>query len=327
MARMPGARWQGEHSPKTPMQRYDIVCVHTIVGYAPAHAAHFSVHGTGAIDQSRDTRYRSAANLNGNHRVIAIENEDHGSPFPNWNTRDGHAVPGFTSEQVEANAKILAWAHEEHGVPLQLAPNSKPGSRGLAYHRQGCDGNFSGYDYPGRVSGGELWSSSYGKVCPGDRRISRLDDILKRAKQIVNGDDDDMTAPKDWDDRDWEAFRKKAGWGFENPTNSTLYGTMVRENYEHWTEPLGTEDSPGQEKSVRTMIARGGASYDVSLAILDIVSQGVDIDLDEQAVANRLAPLLLPALITAAERAGAVIPQETLSAALRDVLREGVVGS
>jgi hypothetical protein len=190
MARMPGASWLGEHSPGTAMSRYDIVCVHTIVGYAPAHAAHFSTHHDGRIQQSRDTRYRSAANLDGNHRVIAIENEDHGGPFPDWNVNDGHAVPDFTAAQVEANARIFAWAHETHGIPLQLAPNSKPGSQGLAYHRQGIDGNWSDYKYPGRVSGGEVWTSSRGKVCPGDRRIARLPEILARAKQLVNGDDD-----------------------------------------------------------------------------------------------------------------------------------------
>jgi N-acetylmuramoyl-L-alanine amidase len=187
MARMPGARWLGEHSPKIAMHRYDIVCVHTIVGFAPAHAAHFSVHHDGTIDQSRDTRYRSGANLEGNHRIIAIENEDHGSAFGTWNTRDGHAVPAFTTAQIEANARILAWAHKTHGIPLQLCPNSRSTSRGLAYHRQGIDGNFSDYDYPGRVSGGETWTNSFGKVCPGDRRISARDRILARARQIVSG--------------------------------------------------------------------------------------------------------------------------------------------
>ena len=134
------------------MARYDIVCVHTIVGYAPAHAAHFSTHADGAIDQSRDTAYRSAANLEGNHRVIAIENEDHGPAFggtpslPRW-------VP-LTDAQVEACAQILAWAHNVHGIPLQLCPDSRPGSRGLAYHRQGIDGNFGPAPLPdGRVAG------------------------------------------------------------------------------------------------------------------------------------------------------------------------------
>lgn len=185
MARMPGAVWQGEHSPRKPMARYDIVCVHTIVGYAPAHAAHFSVKADGTILQSRDTAYQSAANLNGNHRVIAIENEDHGPRFgstprlPKW-------VP-LTPEQVQANARILAWAHKTHGIPLQLSANSLPSSRGLGYHRQGIDGNFGTYRYPGRVSGGEVWTLSRGKVCPTDARIAQLPAILDAAR--------DLTAP------------------------------------------------------------------------------------------------------------------------------------
>jgi hypothetical protein len=67
-----------------------------------------------------------------------------------------------------------------------MAPDSKPESRGIAFHRQGCDGNFTGYAYGGRVAGGELWSSAYGKVCPGDRRITQLiNTILPRARQLA----------------------------------------------------------------------------------------------------------------------------------------------
>lgn len=179
MARMPGAVWLGEHSPKTPMSRYDIVCVHTIVGFAPAHAAHLSVKGDGTILQSRDTRYRSAGNLSGNHRIIVIENEDHGAAFRKWT---GSNVPPLTDAQVESNARILAWANKEHGIPLKMCPNSRPTSKGLAYHRQGIDGNFGSFKFPGRVSGGEVWTSSFGKVCPGDNRIAQLPEILTRAK-------------------------------------------------------------------------------------------------------------------------------------------------
>jgi hypothetical protein len=159
MARYPKANWLGEHSPKTPMSRYDIFCIHTIVGFAPAHAAHFSVHANGEVDQSRDTKYRSAANLEGNPRVLASENEDHGARFPKWSGSD---VPPLTAEQVTA------------------------GSRGLAYHRQGIDGNFGTkqHPFPGRVPGGEVWTSSPGKVCPGDKRIAQLPEILRQAKAI-----------------------------------------------------------------------------------------------------------------------------------------------
>jgi hypothetical protein len=189
---MPQAVWLGEQSPGTPMSRYDIVCVHTIVGYAPAHAAHFSTKADGTIQQSRDTAFRSAANLDGNHRILAIENEDHGPRFGGAPTNTAKWPP-LTDEQVEACAQILAWAHKVHGVPLQLCPDSRPGSRGLAYHRQGIDGNFGpGTAYParGRVSGGEVWTSSPGKVCPGDARINQLPAILARAKQIITPEDD-----------------------------------------------------------------------------------------------------------------------------------------
>lgn len=190
MARMPGAVWLGEHSPGRRIVRYDAVCVHTIVGYAPAHAAHFSVKADGTILQSRDTVFQSGANLEGNHRIIAIENEDHGSAFGSWNIHDGHAVPGFTEEQREANAKIIAWAHETHGIPIKACPNSRPSSRGVAYHRQGIKGNWSGYEYGGWVSGGEIWTTSPGKVCPGDRRIKEtLEIIIPRAREIAGGDD------------------------------------------------------------------------------------------------------------------------------------------
>jgi hypothetical protein len=184
MARMPGAEFQGEHGSRS-MSRFDIVCIHTIVGFAPAHAAHFSTHADGRIDQSRDTEFRSGANLDGNHRIIAIENEDHGPAFGQWDTKDGHAVPAFTEEQIEAIARICAWANETHAIPLEPCPDSKPDSRGIAYHRQGIDGNFADFDFGGRVSGGEVWTESPGKVCPGDRRIAQIPKIIARARQIA----------------------------------------------------------------------------------------------------------------------------------------------
>lgn len=189
MAVMPGAHFT-DAVRGTLMDRYDIVCAHTIVGYAPANPAHFSTSASGYIWQSRDTKYRSAANLNGNPRVIAIENEDHGPRYGPWS---GSNVPGFTAEQVESIAQICAWANRVHGIPLVPCPDSKPGSRGIAYHRQGIDGNWGGYAYGGRVPGGEVWSTSTGKVCPGDRRITQLlTQIIPRARQIA-GLENDMT--------------------------------------------------------------------------------------------------------------------------------------
>lgn len=194
MARMPGAQWVGPHHDNGTMTRYDVVCIHTIVGYAPAHAAQFSTKAGGTIFQSRDTHYRSAANLHGNHRVIAIENEDHGPAYGPWSGSD---VPPLTDQQIEACAKICAWAYKVHGIPLVACPDSKPGSRGIAYHRQGIDGNFGTYRYGGRVAGGELWSSWFGKVCPGDKRIAQIPQIITRARQLAGLEEDDMPLSKE----------------------------------------------------------------------------------------------------------------------------------
>src|SRR5690606_33111449 len=168
MARMPGAIWQGEHGARL-MARYDIVCVHTIVGYAPAHAAHFSVRGDGTVLQSRDTRYQSGANLEGNPRVIAIENEDHGPHFPTWS---GSNVPALTPAQPAASAQACGWTTQSCGVPVRPSPNSPRGSRAGAYNEQGRDGNSTN-GWRGRVPGGETWTTAFGKVCPVVRRISQ----------------------------------------------------------------------------------------------------------------------------------------------------------
>jgi len=203
MARMPGAVWLGEHSPRRPMARYDGVCIHTIVGFAPAHAAHFSVKLNGTILQSRDTAFQSAGNLDGNPRIIVIENEDGGRDIP------------LTPEQVESNARIYAWTHKTHGIPLQLCPDSKPGSRGLMVHRQGIDGNFSlpqrtlglpNSMWLGRVNGGEHWSTSTGKICPRNNKIAQVPSVLERAKEITQGDDDLNTSDKEWLDKRFDAI-------------------------------------------------------------------------------------------------------------------------
>jgi hypothetical protein len=196
MPRMPEAEWVGPYHDNGLMSRYDIVCIHTIVGNPPAHAAHFSTRSDGHIYQSRDTTFASAANYNGNYRVIAIENDDTGTPFPDWDHNDGHQVPPFTAEQIEAIAFVCAWAHQVHDIPLEQCPDSRSGSRGIAYHRQGIDGNFyaEGYAYGGRLTGGEVWTLSPGKACPGDQRISQMPQIIHRARQIAGLEPDE----EDW---------------------------------------------------------------------------------------------------------------------------------
>lgn len=213
MARMPGAEWSplaSNWASQPRMRGHNFVCIHTMVGSLEGTDSYFrwgngagydgteSHYGTGyngRIEQWQDTAFQAEANLNGNGDVISIENADVGTGFPAWNLNDGSQVPAFTAAQVEAIAHIVAWecspaAHagcpttwpcHNDGIPLDLVPDTKPGRRGVAYHRQGID--------PWRVYGGTLWSSHNGKVCPGDRRIAQIPQIIARAREIMNGDD------------------------------------------------------------------------------------------------------------------------------------------
>ncbi len=205
MARMPGAVWKPlPRGFTTPMTGHDIICEHTMVGSLAGTDgyfrgltngvnSHYGTGGLGEVWQWGDTRFRSGANLNGNPNVVSVENADMGPGFAAWNTRDGNAVPAFTPAQIEANARILAWessrqAHaacppnwlcDKYGSPHEMIPDAKPGRRGIGYHRQGVPG----YMAPGAVK----WSSATGKVCPGDRRIAQIPQIIARARQIAAG--------------------------------------------------------------------------------------------------------------------------------------------
>lgn len=124
----------------------------------------------GGIIQYVDLDVRSYATLNGNGSVIAWESEG----------GVGEDVNGpWTDGQMEAGAFLLAYANETEGTPLEVMPDSRPGSRGMGYHRLGVD--------PFRVAGGELWSSARGKVCPGPTRIGQIPAMVARARELRGG--------------------------------------------------------------------------------------------------------------------------------------------
>lgn len=192
MALMPQASYRPINYAGVPKMRSagpNVLVFHTIVGHDPASAAHLSIGGYGELTQSRDTYYQSAACLDGNPRAVAVETEDIGAPFPPWDTNNGHDVPAWSDAQVERAVEICVWAHQVHHIPLVLAADSKTASAGVAYHRQGIDSdnNFAGYIYGGRVSGGEHWSTSKGKVCPGDRRIQQLIEVVIPRARVLAG--------------------------------------------------------------------------------------------------------------------------------------------
>lgn len=208
MKRYPGATWkplgkQGEPA----MTAHNLVIVHTMVGYMystdvmfrqggySGTESHFGIGGKWGSDGTRNLDgvvwqwqgggYQADANLQANATALSIETADNAPA-------KASDIEKWTSKQVEALARLIAWlcsieAHADcpstwqcnkTGIPLSLVVDSKPGRRGVAYHRQGID--------PCRVSGGQQWSTAFGKECPGPRRIAQLEDeVLPLARRFA----------------------------------------------------------------------------------------------------------------------------------------------
>ncbi len=185
MAIYPGARVDlitaGVNSRRT-LDRVDGHIKHTIVGGASGCIAmfqrngyggsnsHFVIAGDGTVTQLVDTKYRANCQVDGNWRFISTEHEDMGKLFPDWNTNNADNVPAFTDAQIDAQIDLDVWLAGIYDYPIRLMQSSLTSERGIGYHKLGCD--------PIRVSGGEKWSSSYGKGCPGPKRIDQLKTLV-----------------------------------------------------------------------------------------------------------------------------------------------------
>jgi hypothetical protein len=200
--RCPHATWDPLGPQIQPrMDRHDIVCLHTMAGPFDVvddmfHAngykgteSHFGVKGDGFAKQWQDLDFTADANNEGNDRVISIETADMGERFPRWGGSD---VPAWTEAQLDKIVLLVTWLCDHYDIPKRLIPDTRPGRRGIAYHRQGIPGAFPP-PFTGLVPGGELWTvlpGGRGKPCPGERRIHQLvDTVIPR----VRGEEDPVT--------------------------------------------------------------------------------------------------------------------------------------
>lgn len=192
MARFPGAIWKPITAGKgrKRLTIYNRMNLHVAVSEGSSlHAffnksgqvdSHFYVRRDGTVEQYVDTDYRAFADLEGNDATISVETQGMG--------------PGtWTPEQRESLAQLYAWAVRTHGIARKMASSSKIGtaSKGLSWHRLGCDGNFPSLPSilagRGQRGGGMHYSKSLGKVCPGDDRIEQIPSIFARAEAILGG--------------------------------------------------------------------------------------------------------------------------------------------
>lgn len=201
MARYPAAKWRpitryapggSAHRPTFTGRRG---IAHTAVSNAtPSMFSYFNVEGRatphfyfgehGECEQYIDTEFGSSAVLDGAPTCITFESWD--GYGETW--EPGDPVPPWTPEQVEAIARWVVWCYQEHGIPIVPLPSSLPGTQGFGWHRQGIDGNFPKTGiFAGRVPGGEHWSKSTGKPCPGDARIRQyVDVVIPRALELAD---------------------------------------------------------------------------------------------------------------------------------------------
>jgi len=121
-------------------------------------SSHFVVAKDGRVAQVVDTDVAAWTQILGNGHWLSIENE-------------GFLPDKLTAGQVEAAAQVLARAHRDYGVPLQVA--TSPSGRGLGHHSMGAENDVN-------------WGHS---ACPGAAIIAQKPLIVARAKEIIEGDD------------------------------------------------------------------------------------------------------------------------------------------
>jgi len=126
---------------------------------ASSASSHFYVKYDGTVEQYLDTKYIAWTQRTGNAYGIGIETQGLGSGT-------------WTTAQAASIAALLRWVSKTHGVPLVNMVDSKPGRRGVGYHRMGCS--------PWRVPGGDVWGPN-GKICPGPERVAQFDAVLASA--------------------------------------------------------------------------------------------------------------------------------------------------
>lgn len=195
MARYPGAIWRPITASKgrKALTVYNRINLHSTASSAASQHgyfnrtgipdSHFHVAYDGTVEQYVDTSMRAFADLEGNDATISIETAGV--------AKDGNEK--WTTAQVEAIAKLVAWIMKTHNIPVRLATDSKIGasSRGLSWHRLGIDGNFPSLPSiqagRGQRGGGMHYSTSRGKICPGYGRIDQIPGILTKVKAILGG--------------------------------------------------------------------------------------------------------------------------------------------
>ncbi|MFE0762631.1 N-acetylmuramoyl-L-alanine amidase [Streptomyces smyrnaeus] len=209
-------------------------------------SSHFGTGRTGALYQWVDTSDRAWAQASGNSSWLSVENE-------------GKGGDRLTDAQLDANARVLAWAHERYGVPLKVATSTS--DRGLAYH----------------ALGGSAWGGH--TSCPGSRIVAQLPEIVDRAARLTGGNTHQEDNDMQLDDRvklgDWVAdtFPKQAGLQDDEISVRTALGSGYAYAHiaaDNSTKILAKLDAQG---AAITELAKALASRDAAVDVDALVAR------------------------------------------------------
>ena len=198
-----------------------------------ANGSHFQVAYDGTVVQYADTDFIVYTSGSGSQRSVGIETQ-------------GKAAGEWTPAQRTAIVNLLAWLCKIYNLPVRQMTSSKKSERGIGYHLLGVPANAAQKAAKVSQTGGELWSSSVGKVCPGPDRVKQIPSIVN---QVATGtpnptppEEDDMPTVN-------EFFNTPVTKGPDGKTDVTLAQTltslwvMANRNYDEtpgrvWNFPL-----------------------------------------------------------------------------------------
>lgn len=135
----------------------------------------FWVGYEGQVEQYMDADLADWSSGAGSRRFIGIETASPVDGAGAWNPA-----------QLNALTALIAWLWREYKFPLNVVTSSRAGVRGIGWHRLGVPATY--WQKARRVSqtGGALWSSAVGKICPGDERIKQVPALVAGVARALN---------------------------------------------------------------------------------------------------------------------------------------------
>jgi hypothetical protein len=141
-------------------------------------ATQFYADYAGSCEQYCDSTRGSSHCKDGNGHRLGMETQDN-KPQTAADSNAG----SWREPQLERIADWSAWVAFTHGMPVRQMQTSRRSDIGIGYHRLGVPSIGGGHDgWPD----GEVWTTSPGKPCPGDGRISQVPGIVDRTAVILD---------------------------------------------------------------------------------------------------------------------------------------------